>query len=75
MPIIVPLSFLDKAIAISRKQEGFLQEIPPDSFTCQDVIDRLGSRNIAQAWLKKNAVLLGRFGKRNFYRLKRQEKK
>jgi len=72
MPIHIPQSALDKALAEDKKRRGILDEVPCDCFTIQEIIDRGHRRWWAQSWIKKYAVAVGICGSKGLkvYRLK-----
>lgn len=70
MPIVVPQTVLDEALAADKKRRGILDIIPADCFTIKDLIARGMNRGCARAFLERHAIKLGRFGNADVYRLK-----
>lgn len=73
MPIFIPQTELDIAIAETRKADGILDEMPVGGFTLADVMKRMG-RQQARLWVERNGTYIGLFGPKGakVYRLNKQ---
>lgn len=75
MPIFIPQTELDIAIAESRKADGILDEIPPGCFTVPEIQKKLECGHcMAMRWAKRNGTFIGIFGPRRtkVFRLNKQ---
>jgi hypothetical protein len=70
MPILVPQSALDKALAEDKKRRGILDAMPDGGFTHADLEQRGMSYEQARLWTKKNAIRVGMLDRNIVYKLR-----